>query len=90
MPASWVSRAARPGEPAMSESKQPPLWRLPSGAPVSCVEKIKVLNENYRELQQLAQDAFEDALLMECDEVHIRQALHELVDSLHNPYPGRK
>jgi len=27
---------------------------------------------------------FEDALLMECDEAQIRQALHELVDSLHN------
>ena len=57
---------------------------------MSCVEKIKVLNDNYRELQQLAQDAFEDALLMECDEAQVRQALHELVDSLHNPYGGRK
>jgi len=45
-----------------------------------------VLNDNYRELAQLAQDAFEDALLMECDEEQIRRALHELVDSLRNPY----
>lgn len=74
----------------MSEAKRPPVWRLPGGAPVSCVEKIKVLNDNYRELAQLAQDAFEDALLMECDETQIRQALHALVDSLHNPYSGRK
>ncbi len=70
----------------MAEPKQPPVWRQPTGAPVSCLEKIKVLNENYRELAQLAQDAFEDALLMECDEAQIRQALHELVDSLRNPY----
>jgi len=74
----------------MAEPQQPPVWRQPTGAPVSCLEKIKVLNENYRELAQLAQDAFEDALLMECDEAQIRQALHELVDSLHNPYAGRK
>lgn len=74
----------------MSKPTQPPLWRQPTGAPVSCLEKIKVLNENYRELQQLAQDAFEDALLMQCDDAQIRQALHELVDSLHNPYEGRK
>ena len=74
----------------MSNPTQPPVWRQPTGAPVSCVEKIKVLNDNYRELRQLAQDAFEDALLMECDEEQIRRALHELVDSLRNPYAGRK
>ena len=75
---------------AKTPDAKPPVWRRPDGAPVSCVEKIKVLNDNYRELAQLAQDAFEDALLMECDEAQIRQALHELVDSLHNPYAGRK
>jgi hypothetical protein len=68
---------------------KPPVWRQADGAPVSCVEKIKVLNDNYRELAQLAQDAFEDAVLMECDEAQIRQVLHQLVDSLHNPYAGR-
>ena len=74
----------------MAGSSQLPLWRRLDGAPVSCHEKLKVLNDNYRELQQLAQDAFEDALLMECDEEQIRRALHELVDSLRNPYAGRK
>jgi len=73
----------------MKQSDDTPLWRDNNGAPVSCLEKLKVLNDNYRELQQMAQDAFEDALLMECDEAQLRQALHELVDSLHNPYAGR-
>ncbi len=69
----------------------PPTWRAPDGTVVSCVEKIKVLNENYGELQQLAQDALEDALLMGCDETQVKQALHELVDALVNPWPqGRK
>jgi hypothetical protein len=73
----------------MAKATPPPVWRGVDGAPVSCLEKLKVLNDNYRELQQLAQDAFEDALLMECDESQIRQALHEMVDALHNPYAGR-
>lgn len=73
----------------MSHSNEPPRWLLADGAPVSCLEKLKVLNDNYRELQQIAQDAFEDALLMECSEAQVRQALHELVDLLHNPYAGR-
>jgi hypothetical protein len=67
-----------------------PVWRQDDGAPVSCLEKIKVLNENYAELRQTAQDALEDALLMGCSEAQMRQALHELIDSLANPYPGEE
>ena len=63
-----------------------PVWRQPDGKPVSCVEKIKVLNENLDEIRQLAQDALEDGLLMGCSEEQLRQVLRELVESLHNPY----
>src|SRR5258705_17257 len=45
-----------------------PVWHTPEGEPVSCIEKIKVLNENLAELRDLAQDALEDAVLMGCDE----------------------
>jgi hypothetical protein len=73
----------------MAGTSQLPLWRRLDGAPVSCHEKLKVLNDNYRELLQMAQDAFEDALLMECDEAQVRQALRDLVDTLRNPYAGQ-
>jgi hypothetical protein len=63
-----------------------PVWRQPDGQPVSCVDKIKVLNENLEELQQMAQDALEDAILMGCDEGQIREVLERLVGSLDNPY----
>jgi CRISPR/Cas system-associated endonuclease/helicase Cas3 len=63
-----------------------PVWRTTEGKPVSCYEKIKVLNQNFAELRQIAQDALEDAILMECSEVQVRQALHQLIDELHNPY----
>jgi len=63
-----------------------PIWRQPDGQPVSCVDKIKVLNENLTELQQMAQDALEDAILMGCDEAQIRDVLARLIGSLDNPY----
>jgi hypothetical protein len=63
-----------------------PVWRQPDGQPVSCVDKIKVLNENLEELQQMAQDALEDAILMGADEAQIREVLARLVGSLDNPY----
>lgn len=63
-----------------------PVWRTPDGEPVSCVEKIKVLNENLEELRALAQDALEDAVLIGCDETQFRRVLHDLADGLVNPY----
>jgi len=63
-----------------------PLWLTPEGEPVSCVEKIKVLNENLAELRGLAQDALEDGVLMGCDEAQLREVLAGIIAGLVNPY----
>jgi hypothetical protein len=67
-----------------------PVWRQPDGKPLSCVEKIKVLNENLAEIRQLAQDALEDGLLMGGSEDQLRTVLRELIDNLENPYRKAK
>lgn len=81
-----MSRAPSGGANPPADKLELPLWRQPDGQPVSCVDKIKVLNENLTELQQMAQDALEDAILMGCDEAQIREMLRRLVESLDNPY----
>ena len=63
-----------------------PTWVRDDNSIVACTEKIKVMTDNFEELQQLAQDAFEDGLLMDVSELQMREALHELVQTLHNPY----
>lgn len=63
-----------------------PTWVTSEGEPVSCVEKIKVLNENLEELRALAQEALEDAVLMGCDEAQFREVLRRLAAGLVNPY----
>ena len=68
---------------------QLPTWHTPGGVPLSCREKIKVLNENLKELQEMAQDALEDAVIMGADEDQVRETLHQLVESLANPYKRR-
>lgn len=60
----------------------PPVWIGRNGRPIACIEKIRVLDENYQELRHLAQDAFDDGILMGCDEHHLREALLKLLDSL--------
>ena len=62
------------------------VWRSPSGEIVACAEKLKVLRENLEEIQQLCQDALEDAVLMGCDEHQFKQVLSNLVQHLENPY----
>ena len=62
------------------------VWRRPDSTIVACTEKIKVLSENLEELRQMAQDAFEDALLMECAESQIRAVFQEMIAGLENPY----
>ncbi len=62
------------------------IWKRPDGSVVACTEKLKVLRENLDELRQMAQDAFEDALLMECAESQIRAVFQEVIAELENPY----
>jgi len=70
----------------MSKQQTWPKWLRDDGSVVSCTEKVKVMTENFNEIRQIAQDALEDGLLMEVSEQQMRQALHQLVDDLVNPY----
>ncbi len=63
----------------------PKLWPLEDGSPVSCREKLRVLEENHAELVQTLQDAFEDAILMGVDEQAMRRILAETVAGLESP-----
>jgi len=69
--------------------KASPVWRQTDGKPVSCLEKIKVLNQNISELETLCADALEDGVLMGCDAEQIKAALHELIDGLKTPHAKR-
>ncbi len=63
-----------------------PTWVRDDNSIVACTEKIRVMKENFEEIEQIVQDAFEDGLLMEVNEAQMREALHALVDDLVNPY----
>jgi hypothetical protein len=63
----------------------PKIWPQQDGAPVSCREKLRVLEENHAELVQTLQDAFEDAVLIGVDEQAMRRILAETVAGLESP-----
>ncbi len=69
----------------MSAIEPPQAWPGADGAPVSCREKLKMLEENHREAAQVLRDAFEDAVLMGVDEAAMRKILTELVEALPSP-----
>jgi hypothetical protein len=66
--------------------KELPIWVRDDLSVVACTEKIKVMKENFSEIEQMAQDAFEDGLLMEVSEQQMRDTLHKIIDELINPY----
>ena len=63
-----------------------PTWLRDDKSIVACTEKIKVMQENFEEIQLMMQDAFEDGLLMEVNEAQMRETLNAIVQSLINPY----
>ncbi|HUN44025.1 MAG TPA: hypothetical protein VMU81_27345 [Acetobacteraceae bacterium] len=67
----------------------PKQWPGLDGNAVGCREKLRVLTENYAELAQVMQDAFEDAVLMGVDEQGMRQVLTDMVAGLESPKRAR-
>jgi uncharacterized protein (UPF0335 family) len=63
----------------------PEIWPQSDGAPVSCREKLRMLEENHAELAQALQDAFEDAVLMGVDEQAMRRILTGMIEGLESP-----
>ena len=49
---------------------------------ISCDETNKVLNENYNEIKTLIQSAFDDAVLMDCEEKDFKNKIVDLVNSI--------
>jgi hypothetical protein len=64
----------------------PPVhWPGLDGNAVGCREKLKMLTENYAEVSQVLQDAFEDAVLMGVEEDAMRAILADVVAGLVSP-----
>lgn len=61
-------------------------WLTPEGTPVSCAEKLKVLEQNLAEFEALAQDLLEDAALMGCDVEQVREVLMERLAAVNVRY----
>lgn len=66
------------------------IWYSPQGKVIACTEKNKVLRENLIEIQQVCQDALDDAVLMGCDQAQFRQVLSALITQLHSEHLGQE
>ena len=53
---------------------------------ISCDEKIKVLNENFKDLELQIQNTLDDAVLMECDEFDLKLKIFKLVKSINSSF----
>ena len=58
------------------------IWRAKDNKIISCDETNKVLNENYNEIKIVIQSAFDDAVLMDCDEKDFKNKIIDLVNNI--------
>lgn len=70
--------------------RPPRQWHYPDGTPVACTEKVKVLEENWREACALLQDVLDDAVLMGCTVAQVKSEYKRLIDELVCTYREQK
>ena len=58
------------------------LWIDKNNKIISCEETNKVLNENFTEVSSVLQNAFDDAVLIGCDENDFKKKVIKLMNSL--------
>ena len=66
----------------MSKKVEKLLWYSKEKKIISCDETNKVLNENFTEIETTIQNAFDDAVLIGCDEKDFKKKIIELIDLL--------
>ena len=58
------------------------IWRAKDNKIIACDETNKVLNENYNEIKNVIQNAYDDAVLIDCDEKIFKNKIIDLVDNI--------
>ena len=58
------------------------IWRAKNNKIISCDETNKVLNENYNEIRTVIQNAFDDAVLVDCDEKDFKDKIIDLINNI--------
>ena len=66
------------------------VWLSDTGTKLACNEKIKVMQQNLAELKQIAQDTYEDGILMGISQQQLKSVLAQIIEQLHNPYTDIK
>ena len=60
----------------------PAQWIGRDGLPLTCEEKISLLNDNLEEIHELCQHTFQEALQMGCSEEFLRIVLQDMILAL--------
>ncbi|CAM8630980.1 CbiX_SirB_N domain containing protein [Burkholderiales bacterium] len=76
-------------ERATRSQHQGTAWRSPSGEPIACLEKLKVLEEGLVELEQVFLDLLEDAVVLGCAQSSARALLLQRLRGITSALPDR-
>ena len=70
----------------MKNTKQfiPKYWLGKNKLKISCKEKIKVLNENIDEINEMISEVYDEAILLGIDEKQFKDVLLDIVKNMKN------
>ena len=70
----------------MKNTKQfiPKYWLGKNKLKISCKEKIKILNENIDELNEMISEVYDEAILLGIDEKQFKDVLLDIVKNMKN------
>ena len=62
------------------------IWHSNEGDKISCLEKIKVMEQNLDEIKVLLQDVIDDGVLMGISEQQIKEEMIKLIKTIKTDY----
>tara|TARA_B100001057_G_C22179456_1_gene692673 strand:- start:73 stop:294 length:222 start_codon:yes stop_codon:yes gene_type:complete len=66
----------------MSKSSIPKFWHTSKKKKIDCKEKIKVLNANVIQLEELVLDVYDEAVLLGVDKNQIRAVILKILEEI--------
>ena len=76
-----IKKSGGPASMKKNSSNLPKNWYTVKKKKISCEEKIKLLNQNIEEFQNLANDILDEAILMGVDKKQLLEIMTNVISS---------
>lgn len=70
----------------MPSHYKPDVWLDIKKEPIECADKVRILNDSLDKIRSMCEEMVEDAVIMGCNERHVKSVLVKTICSLEKPF----